>query len=176
MVAAGLAASCAPTQIQTARSTPRDGQCCFDVGQVTGYDSIDDNGIMVWAGVDACYQIDLQGGQCNSVDWTQKLAIESTPSSWICTAAIPRKITSILGNQRPTVGCNATSRRFGGCQPKMARLRNSAVGRLVQEAFRRLTDLPVGCLEAALGFAPLGRPRPLLPNPIFLASSRRFSA
>lgn len=73
--------SCAPAVDLAASPAGRD---CFNVRFLTGYEAVDRDTIRVHAGPSTEYDIDLQGGQCDTVDWAQRLAIESTPSSWIC--------------------------------------------------------------------------------------------
>lgn len=62
---------------------------CFNVSMVTGYETVDDDTIRLDAGPSTKYEVDLSGGQCRNVDWTQRLAIESTPSSFICVGSQP---------------------------------------------------------------------------------------
>jgi hypothetical protein len=88
VAAAGLSTSCAPTE-QQAASDPRSGHDCFNVADVTGFESVDTDTVKLHVGVGDEYEVDLEGGQCNDVDWTQKLALESTPSSWLCTGKDP---------------------------------------------------------------------------------------
>lgn len=65
-------------------STVGGNRDCFNVSMVTGYETVDDDTIRLDAGPSTKYEVDLSGGQCRNVDWTQRLAIESTPSSFIC--------------------------------------------------------------------------------------------
>jgi len=63
----------------------RSSQDCFDIGMVQDYESVDKDTIRVRVGAADKYDVDLGGGQCDQVDWTQRLAIEGRPSSFICT-------------------------------------------------------------------------------------------
>jgi hypothetical protein len=56
---------------------------------VTSYETVDDNTIRLDAGPSTKYEVDLSGGLCRNVDWTQRLAIESTPSSFVCVGSQP---------------------------------------------------------------------------------------
>jgi hypothetical protein len=57
---------------------------CFNVSMVSGYNTVDRDTIRLRAGPSAQYDVDLSGAQCNMIEWSQSLAIESSPSSWIC--------------------------------------------------------------------------------------------
>lgn len=84
-----VTAACAAvdeTQPNQAATGNRD---CFNVSTVTGYETVDDDTIRLDAGLSTKYEVDLSGGQCRNVDWTQRLAVESTPSSFICVGSQP---------------------------------------------------------------------------------------
>jgi hypothetical protein len=81
-----IGACAAPQQPQTAAAASRD---CFNVSLVTGYETVGPDTIRLDAGVSAKYDVDISGGQCRNVDWTHRLAIESTPSSWVCVGSQP---------------------------------------------------------------------------------------
>lgn len=94
-------------------ATPGSERDCFNVGVVTGYDSVDRDTVRLQAGPSTEYDVDLSGGQCNNLDWAHRLAIESTPSSWICVGSQPgqgnisfrdpatnRRVSCYIGNVR----------------------------------------------------------------------------
>lgn len=62
----------------------RDGRDCFNVQFVSGYSSVDRDTVRLDAGPRQRYDVDIQGPLCDQIDWTQRIALESTPSSWIC--------------------------------------------------------------------------------------------
>ena len=82
-VSAALVASCTAPSAQRTATAPA-GQDCFNVSLVQGYSSVDRDTVRLDAGPGASYDVDISGPQCDQVDWTQKLALESTPSFWIC--------------------------------------------------------------------------------------------
>jgi hypothetical protein len=65
-------------------SHPNNGRDCFDTNFVQGFSSQGKNVIRLDVGPGQKYDVDIAGAQCDQVDWTQRLALESTPSSWIC--------------------------------------------------------------------------------------------
>lgn len=74
---------CAAPSPRHVDAKPADGEC-FNVSFVQGYSSVDRDTIRLDVGPGTSYDVDISGGRCDQVDWTQKLALESTPSSWIC--------------------------------------------------------------------------------------------
>lgn len=76
-------AGCAAQAPQTARG-PASGGDCFNVSMVTGYSSVDRDTVRVDAGPSRTYEIDISGPMCDQIDWTQRIALESRPGSWIC--------------------------------------------------------------------------------------------
>jgi hypothetical protein len=84
-----MAAACAATDQPQTEGSTTGNRDCFNVSMVTGYETVDDDTILLDAGPSTKYEVDLSGGQCRNVDWTQRLAIESTPSSFICVGSQP---------------------------------------------------------------------------------------
>lgn len=84
-----ICAACAVEGRPQSDAVSRAGRDCFNVSMVTGYESLDTDTIRLDAGPGAKYEVELSGGQCRDLDWTQRLAIESTPSSWICVGSQP---------------------------------------------------------------------------------------
>jgi hypothetical protein len=84
-----VSAACAALDQPQPEGADRAGRDCFNVGMVTGYETVDTDTIRLDAGPSAKYDVDLSGGQCRDVDWTQRLAIDSTPSSWLCVGSQP---------------------------------------------------------------------------------------
>jgi hypothetical protein len=81
--AIALAACTAAPQPQ-AQTGPTAGRDCFNVSFVQGFSSVGKSTIRLDAGPGQKYDVEISGPQCDQVDWTQRLALESTPSSWIC--------------------------------------------------------------------------------------------
>ena len=67
----------------------RSGQDCFNIGRVSGFTNVDKDTIRLDAGPSHRYDVDLSGGLCDQIDWAHRLALESRPSSWICTGNGP---------------------------------------------------------------------------------------
>ena len=86
VIALSLVACAAPEEERHADVSPA-GRDCFNVSFLTGYESVDRDTIRVRAGPGASYDIDVSRADCNALDWTHRLAVESTPSSWICVGA-----------------------------------------------------------------------------------------
>jgi len=80
--------ACAASAEQEA-SGPRSGRDCFNIAMVGGYSSVDRDTIRLDAGPSRHYEVDVQGGICDQLDWAHRLALESRPSSWICTGDGP---------------------------------------------------------------------------------------
>ena len=83
-IAALVPAACAAPQ-QEARSSPSKGGDCFNVRMVNGYSNVDRDTVRLDAGPSRTYDVDLSGPLCDQLDWAHNIALESTPSSWICT-------------------------------------------------------------------------------------------
>lgn len=79
-----MAAACA-ADAPNRPPTASDGRDCFNVQFVTGYSSVDRDTVRLDAGPRQRYDVDIRGPLCDQIDWTQRIALESTPSSWICT-------------------------------------------------------------------------------------------
>lgn len=57
---------------------------CFNVRMLNGFETVDRDTLRVRDGGDR-YDLDLSGPDCDTVEWTQRLAIETSPSStWVC--------------------------------------------------------------------------------------------
>ena len=78
------AAGCAAPGPGSGAEAAPSGRDCFNVQFVSGYSSVDRDTIRLDAGPRQRYDIDVQGPLCDQIDWTQRIALESTPSSWIC--------------------------------------------------------------------------------------------
>lgn len=84
-----MAAACAAADQHQPSEAGAGGRDCFNVSMVTGYETVDGDTIRLDAGPSTKYEVDLSGGQCRNVDWTQRLAIESMPSSFVCVGSQP---------------------------------------------------------------------------------------
>lgn len=77
-----FAASCAHTA-QTASTGPA-GRDCFNSSFLSGYTDVDNDTIRVSAGPSRDYDLDIEGVGCRDIRWSETIAIDSPPSSWIC--------------------------------------------------------------------------------------------
>lgn len=86
LAAGAIAAACAAaTQNQTgdASSAPG-GRDCFNVRNVSGFNPQQGNVVRISAGPSRDYDLELRGPSCDRVQWSDRVAIEGHPSSWIC--------------------------------------------------------------------------------------------
>lgn len=60
------------------------GRDCFNTSFVSGFSPVDRDTVRLDAGPRRSYDVDLEGPGCDQLNWTESLAIESSPSSWIC--------------------------------------------------------------------------------------------
>lgn len=89
VTALALTAACAvPDNAQTDARISQ-GRDCFNVSMVTGYEALDRDTLRLRAGPSSEYDVDVSGAQCNTLEWSNTVAIESTPSSWLCVGAQP---------------------------------------------------------------------------------------
>jgi hypothetical protein len=90
-IVVAIVAACASPQdsTNTAANNPPSGRDCFNVQFLTGYETVDRDTLRVRAGPSASYDVDISGAQCTQIDWAHRVAIESTPSSWICVGNQP---------------------------------------------------------------------------------------
>jgi hypothetical protein len=77
-------ASCAPPPPNGQAPTASAAGDCFNVSLVQGFSSVDDDMVRVDAGPGASYDLDIAGAQCRQIDWAQRIALESTTSSFLC--------------------------------------------------------------------------------------------
>jgi len=77
----GLAACSSQPQPRTAQGPARD---CFNVAFVQGYSSVGRNLVRLDAGPGSSYDVRIAGPQCDQIDWSQRIALESSSPSWIC--------------------------------------------------------------------------------------------
>lgn len=84
-----MSAACSAVDEPQSDAVATGNRDCFNVSMVTGYETVDEDTIRLQAGPSTQYDVDLSGGQCRNVDWTQRLAVESTPSSFICVGSQP---------------------------------------------------------------------------------------
>jgi hypothetical protein len=62
----------------------RAGRDSFNVSMVNGKSSVDRDTVRLDAGPGRAYEVDISGPMCDQLDWTHRIALESTPGSWIC--------------------------------------------------------------------------------------------
>lgn len=65
------------------RTAPSDRDC-FNTSFVSGFSTVDRDTVRLDAGPRRSYDVDLLGPGCDQLNWTESLALESSPSSWIC--------------------------------------------------------------------------------------------
>jgi len=65
-------------------AAPDAARDCFNVNAVSGFNAVDGDTVRVSAGASRAYELDVQGPGCNSLDWTENIALEARPSEWIC--------------------------------------------------------------------------------------------
>lgn len=68
---------------QTAAAPDAAGDC-FNVNAVSGFNAVDGDTVRVSAGASRQYELDVRGPGCNSLNWTENIALESRPSEWLC--------------------------------------------------------------------------------------------
>lgn len=83
---AGCAAANAQQERSGGRQSDRD---CFSTASVSGYGSIDRDTGRLDVGPRRRYEVDISGPGCDQIDWTLAIALESRPSSFICTGDRP---------------------------------------------------------------------------------------
>lgn len=81
-------AACAAQPQAEGAANPPEGDC-FNVQFLTGYENVDGDTLKLRAGPGASYEVDISGAQCSQIDWTHRVAIQSSPSSWICVGNLP---------------------------------------------------------------------------------------
>jgi hypothetical protein len=118
-----LSACAAPDGVETsAGASAQAGRDCVDMGLVTGYEAVDRDTVRLRAGPSTEYDVDLIGAQCNTVEWSQRIAIESTPSSWVCVgnrigqgriyfrdSAVNRRVSCYIGDVRRVPAATANN-------------------------------------------------------------------
>lgn len=94
----GLAPATAKSPLEGA-AAPKKKQC-FWTRQVNNFASSDDRIVNVRVGVKDVYQFEMFG-RCNDVDWSNRIALVSRGSSYICSGLDAEIITpSPIGPQR----------------------------------------------------------------------------
>jgi hypothetical protein len=56
---------------------------CFLASQVNGFHSLDRDHVLVTVGANRTFELGLTGA-CFDIDWTQRIAIRSRGSDWVC--------------------------------------------------------------------------------------------
>lgn len=80
--AAALFASCASADNpQTASGN--DGRQCFRAADVNDFDARGDDRVIVRAGPSDRYELKILG-VCPDIDWTQRIALRTRGSDWVC--------------------------------------------------------------------------------------------
>lgn len=79
-----LSACAADGETQQSAAAPDAARDCFNVNSVAGFNAVDGDTVRVTAGASRVYELDVRGPGCNSLDWTETIALEQRPSEWIC--------------------------------------------------------------------------------------------
>lgn len=82
--AAVLLGGCTAASQPQATASAAGERDCFDTSFVQGFAPAGTSTIRLDLGNGRKYDVAIEGAQCSQVDWTQRLVLESTPSSWIC--------------------------------------------------------------------------------------------
>jgi hypothetical protein len=69
---------------------------CFYTRNVTSFAAPDEHNLYVRVGVRDVYHFEMFG-PCPDIDWNQRLALVSRPSSWICNGMDAEVITHAIG-------------------------------------------------------------------------------
>jgi len=73
---------------------------CFWARSVNGFNAVDEHTVNIRVGVRDVYQMELMGS-CPEIRWTERIALVSRGSSWICTGLDAEVIApSSIGPQR----------------------------------------------------------------------------
>lgn len=81
VLAALALAACGSTKTAGPAGAPKS---CFNAANVTNYAGVDRETVNLRVGVNDFYQVKMLG-VCPNIDWTQKIGLESTSGSTICT-------------------------------------------------------------------------------------------
>ncbi|BCW88555.1 hypothetical protein sos41_16960 [Alphaproteobacteria bacterium SO-S41] len=81
MLGALALVACGSTKTAGTASAP---QHCFNAASVSNYAGVDRETVNLRVGVSDYYQVKMLG-VCPNIDWTQKIGLESTSGSNICT-------------------------------------------------------------------------------------------
>jgi uncharacterized protein DUF6491 len=83
-IAAGFIGLSAQTAAAKSPEEPKSQRQCFWTRQINNFASDDERIVNVRVGVKDVYQFEMLG-RCQNVDWTQKIAVRSRGSDYICT-------------------------------------------------------------------------------------------
>ncbi|MEO8113816.1 MAG: DUF6491 family protein [Phenylobacterium sp.] len=90
--------SAAPATAKSPAETPK--QQCFYTRNVNNFAAADEHTVNVRVGVKDVYQFEMFGA-CPDIDWSQRVALVSRGSSWICSGLDAEIIThTAIGPQR----------------------------------------------------------------------------
>lgn len=104
-------AACTSTGAPGDVSAAPQGRQCFNARSVNSFHAIGDHAVIVTAGVNRYYQLDILG-TCPDIDWSLQVGLRSTSgSSWICEGLDAEFIVpSSTGIQRcPVLGVHPMS-------------------------------------------------------------------
>jgi len=100
LAALGLGSSALAAQpaVSAAKAHPADQ--CFPTQSVSGFSRVDDQNVDVTVGPRDVYRLTLFA-RSPDIDWSQRIALQSTGGSWICSGLdATRIVPSSLGPQR----------------------------------------------------------------------------
>lgn len=107
------AAACAappPSSTGAVGSSARD---CFNADQISGFSEAEGAAIRVSPGPGRDYELTLVGPSCDDVAWAQAVAIDASPTSYVCTGETPSQGTVMFRDSgtRRVVRCQITEVR-----------------------------------------------------------------
>ena len=116
LAAAGASACSMEPESAVARAGER--RECFLASQVNGFHSLDRDHVLVTVGANRTFELGLTGA-CFDIDWSQRIAIRSRGSDWVCSGLdADIFVPSSIGPQRCPV---TTVRRLSEEEARAAR-------------------------------------------------------
>jgi hypothetical protein len=85
MLPAFCLSACAPTTQESRSASPPTAPACFNVAMIQGYTPTGQHTVRFDLGPGPAYEVDFSGPQCDSIDWTHQIAVDTQAGSLICT-------------------------------------------------------------------------------------------
>ena len=89
LIVASVAAAARPAPACTAPSDPAaasaqgDGRECFHADSASSFTPVRDDAVVVRVGANRYYRLEFVG-TCHDIDWSQRIALRTQGSAWIC--------------------------------------------------------------------------------------------